>query len=85
MVIIAVVVRNDNRTLGNIDGVSVGEAVGVFVGTSVGLLVDVRVGGIDGIKLGYTQGPKEGIRDCTVLSSVNLALGSNKGVADGIV
>ena len=53
--IIAVFVRNNNRTLGNIDGVSVGKAVGVlvgvFVGTSVGLILGVRVGGLDGIKL----------------------------------
>eukprot|EP00957_Ditylum_brightwellii_P051715 3921628-Ditylum_brightwellii.AAC.1 len=59
MMIITVVVRNDNRTLGNIDGVGVGEAVdglvGVFVGTSGGLLVGVCVGGKDGIQHAIIQ------------------------------
>ena len=49
--IIAVFVRNNNRMLGNVDGVHVGKAVsvlvGVFVGASVGLLVGVCVGEIN--------------------------------------
>eukprot|EP00957_Ditylum_brightwellii_P043572 3303147-Ditylum_brightwellii.AAC.1 len=55
MMIITVVVRNDNRTLSDIDGVGVGEAVGglvgVFVGASIGMLVGVCVGEIMGVAI----------------------------------
>eukprot|EP00957_Ditylum_brightwellii_P104927 7997055-Ditylum_brightwellii.AAC.1 len=77
--IIAMFVRNNNRMLGDIDGVSAGKTVGVlvgvFVGTSVGLIVGVRVGGIDGIKLVFILGSKKGVRDCIALASLDLVLG----------
>jgi hypothetical protein len=55
MMIITIVVRNDNRTLGDIDGVGVGESVGglvgIFVGASVRLLVGGCVGEIKGVAI----------------------------------